>query len=141
MAKALRVLFDLNVVLDVLQRREPFFEASAQVLALAERGIIEGLVTAHSITTLFYLYTKARSASEARIAITELLQFLSVATVDQKTIEQALALPYKDFEDAVQMMAALHAKADYVMTHNIKDFKMGPLPVIQPTELLALLSD
>jgi len=111
------------------------------VLALAETGVIEGFLTAHTVTTLFYLYTKAKSASEARIAITELLQFLAVATVDQKTIEQALALPYKDFEDPVQMMAALHAKVDYVVTCNIPDFKKGPLPVMQPTELLALLSD
>jgi len=141
MATRFSALLDLNVILDVLQRRQPFYETSARVLALAETGVIEGLVSAHSITTLFYLYAKAQSASEARIAITELLQFLSVATVAQKTIEQALALPYKDFEDAVQMVAALHATADYVVTRNIADFKLGPLPAILPAELLALLSD
>lgn len=139
MAAAFRVLLDLNVILDVLQRREPFFENSARVLALAETGVIKGLVSAHSITTLFYLYAKAQSANEARVAITDLLQFLSVATVDQRTIEQALALPYKDFEDAVQMVTAIHAAADYVVTHNVADFKMGPLPAIMPAELLALL--
>ncbi len=136
---AIRVLLDLNVILDVLQRRERFFENSARVLALAETGVIEGSVSAHSITTLFYLYAKAQSANAARVAIADLLQFLSVATVNQKTIEQALALPYKDFEDAVQMVAATHAGADYVVTRNVADFKMGPLPAIMPAELLALL--
>ena len=136
---AIRVLLDLNVILDVLQRREPFFSNSARVLALAETGVIKGLVSAHSITTLFYLYAKAQSANEARVAIADLLRFLSVATVAQRTIEQALALPYKDFEDAVQMVAALQAAADYVVTRNIVDFKMGPLPAIKPVELLALL--
>jgi len=139
MATAFRVLLDLNVILDVLQQRRPFFENSARVLALAEMGAIDGCVSAHSITTLFYLYAKAQSDAEARVAITDLLQFLSVATVDQRTIEQALALPYKDFEDAVQMVAALHVGADYVVTRNIADFKMGPLPAIMPAELLALL--
>ena len=136
---AVRVLLDLNVILDVLQRRQPFFENSARVLALAETGVIEGLVSAHSITTLFYLYAKAQSANEARVAIADLLQFLSVSTVDQKTIEQALALPYKDFEDAVQMVAAIHAAVDYVVTRNVADFKLGPLSAIMPAELLALV--
>jgi predicted nucleic acid-binding protein len=139
MATAFKVLLDLNVILDVLQRRQPFFETSARVLALAEKGVIEGSMSAHSITTLFYLYAKAQSDAEARVAIADLLRFLSIASVGQQTIEQALALPYKDFEDAVQMVAAIHAGADYVVTRNIADFKMGPLPAIMPAELLALL--
>lgn len=139
MATAFRVLLDLNVILDVLQQREPFFENSARVLALAETGVIQGMVSAHSITTLFYLYAKAQSADAARVAIADLLQFLSIATVAQKTIEQALALPYKDFEDAVQMVSSLHAGADYVVTRNVADFKMGPLPAIMPAEFLVLV--
>lgn len=34
----MRTLVDTNVILDVLLKREPFFEASSQVLALAEKG-------------------------------------------------------------------------------------------------------
>jgi len=77
MATAFKVLLDLNVILDVLQRRQPFFETSARVLALAEKGVIEGSMSAHSITTLFYLYAKAQSDAEARVAIADLLRFLS----------------------------------------------------------------
>ena len=139
MAAKTRVLLDLNVILDTLQRREPYFANSARVLAYAERGLIDGLVAAHSWTTLFYLYAKDQSAKQAHVKLTELLQFLSVATVNQSVIEQSLNLPYQDFEDAVQMMAAVKAGADFLVTRNIRDFKEGPLPVLQPSELLALL--
>jgi predicted nucleic acid-binding protein len=139
MATGLRVLLDLNVVLDVLQRREPFYTASAQVLALAEAGQLEGGVAAHSITTLFYLLAKDRSPQIARVAVGDLLSILSVAGVDGDILEQALALPYDDFEDAVQMMAAVHAGADYLVTRNLADYREGPLPALQPAELLALL--
>ncbi|MEJ2212189.1 MAG: PIN domain-containing protein [Anaerolineae bacterium] len=139
MATRLRVLFDLNVILDVLQRREPFYAASAQVLASAETGELEGWVAAHSITTLFYLLAKDRSPQLARVAIGDLLSILSVAGVDGDIIEQALGLPYSDFEDAVQMMAAVHAGADYLVTRNLADYREGPLPALQPAELLALL--
>ena len=139
MAAKLRVLMDLNVILDVLQQREPFYAMSARVLASAEIGRIEGWIAAHSITTLFYLYAKHHSAEQARVKLTELLSILSIAAVDQTVIEQALTLPYRDFEDAVQMMAAVRAGAQYVITRNVPDYKGGPIPALEPAELLTLV--
>jgi predicted nucleic acid-binding protein len=139
MERRTRVLIDLNVILDTLQKREPHYRESASVLAYAERGIIEGIVAAHSWTTLFYLYKKSQSSDLAKVRITELMQFLSVAALGPAVVEQALNLPYKDFEDAVQMMAAVRSGAEYLVTRNMQDFKAGPLPAIQPVELLAIL--
>ena len=139
MAAELKILIDLNVILDVLQRREPFYDMSARVLAVAERGMVEGWVAAHSLTTLFHLVARYQSAEQARVALTDLLIFLSVAAVDHMVIEQALNLPYPDFEDAVQMMAAVRSGVRYLITRNVRDYDMGPLPVLQPVELLALL--
>ena len=135
----LNILFDLNILLDVLQNRAEFYAFSAHLLARAETGSIQGWLAAHSITTLFYLIAKDKSPEQARVTITSLLQFLKVAPVDQNTIEQALALPYRDFEDAVQMAAALRIQADYVVTRNPRDFDPTPVTVVQPAELLALL--
>jgi predicted nucleic acid-binding protein len=141
MDNKLRVLIDLNVVLDVLQRREPFYAASAQLLALAETGQIEGLLAAHSVTTLFYLISKTQSAAVARATLTSVMQFLKIATISHDTIEQSLNLAYKDFEDAVQMVAALQSKADFLITRNIKDYQPPLIPVMQPVDLLATLSE
>jgi len=135
----LKVLFDLDVILDLLQRREPFYAASARVLACAETGTVEGWVAAQGLTTLFYLLTKYQSVEQARVTLSELLNFLSVATVDRAVIEGTLNLPYQDFEDAVQMVAAVRSGAQYLVTRNVQDFRSGPLPVLQPAELLALV--
>ncbi|MGC9333423.1 MAG: PIN domain-containing protein [Anaerolineae bacterium] len=139
MAPEFKVLIDLNVILDVLQRREPFYEMSARVLAAAETGLVEGWVAAHSLTTLFYLLAKHQSTEHARVVLTELLTILSVAAVDRSVIDQALNLPYSDFEDAVQMMAAVRSGARYLVTRNVREYGVGPLPVLQPAELLALV--
>lgn len=139
METRIKVLIDLNIILDVLLHREPHFADSARLLALAETKFIEGFVAAHSWTTLFYLYAKDQSAEIARVRLTDLLQFLAVAPVNQETIEQALNLPYKDFEDAVQMIAAVKIGAKYLVTRNVKDYKAGPLPALKPAELLALV--
>lgn len=135
----LDILFDLNVILDVLQERVEFYEFSACLLLYAETGKIQGWVAAHSVMTLFYLIAKDKSPEQARVAITSLLQFLKIAPVDQNTIEQALNLPYRDFEDAVQTIAALRIGADYLLTRNVRDYQPAPLSIVQPAELLAIL--
>jgi predicted nucleic acid-binding protein len=131
------VLIDLNILLDVLQKREPFYETSARLLALIETGKIKGYIASHSITTLFYLITKDRSTAEARAIITNLLQFMKVAAVDQSTIEQALNLDYPDYEDAVHMISAVQCKADYLITRNCKDYQPSLLSVLQPVDFLS----
>ena len=138
-ADNLQVLFDVNIILDVLQERKDFYNFSARLLAYAETGVIQGWLAAHSVTTLFYLIAKDKSPEYARVILTSLLQFLKIAPVDQNTIEQALNLPYRDFEDAVQMMAALHIHADYLLTRNVRDYQPAPIKVVQPVELLAIL--
>jgi len=139
MAAKTKVFFDLNIILDVLQNREPFYEASARLLAYVETGKIQGFIAPHSLTTLFYLVSKDQSPAKARATITNLLQFLSVAKIDQSTIEQAMSLSYRDFEDAVQMISAVQCKSDYFVTRNPKDFQPPMLTVIQPSELIALI--
>jgi predicted nucleic acid-binding protein len=139
MADLPTVLVDINILLDVFQMREPFYEASARLLALIEAGRVKGYIAVHSITTLFYLIQKDKSAAQARADVTSLLQFLEIAPVDQNTIEQALNLDYRDFEDAVQMISALQCKAEYLITRNVSDYLPALLPVIQPVDFLGTI--
>jgi predicted nucleic acid-binding protein len=139
MASNLSVLIDLNILLDVLQKRQPFYEASANLLAAVETGRITGYVAAHSLPTLFYLIKKDKGSAEAKSAITNLLQIIKISPVDQNTIEQALNLDYEDFEDAIQMMSAVQGKMNCLVTRNIKDYRPALLPVMQPVDLLATL--
>jgi predicted nucleic acid-binding protein len=133
------ILIDLNILLDVLQKREPFYSASANLLAAVEKVRVDGYVAAHSLTTLFYLIKKDRGIADAKALITNLLQFIKVASVDQTTIEQALNLNYPDFDDAVQMMCAVQCKVNCLVTRNIKDYQPALLPVMQPVDYLATL--
>ena len=140
MAEAkIRVLFDLNILLDVLQERKEYYHSSALLLAYAETDAIQGWLSAHSVTTLFYLIARDQSPEQARVTLTNFLQFLRIASVDQNTIEQALNLPYKDFEDAIKAIAALQVHAHYLVTRNVRDYQPAPLEVVQPAELLSIL--
>lgn len=133
-----RILVDTNIVLDVLAKREPHYTASAAIWAMVEHGKLEGVLAAHTVTTLHYLISKHLTHSQTNLTLTKLLQVFGIAAVDQQVILNALALGWSDFEDAVQMAAALNAGVDYLVTRNPKDFKESPVKVLQPGDLMAL---
>jgi hypothetical protein len=113
-ADNLKGLFDLKIILYVLQECKDFYDFSAHLLPYAETGAIQGWSAAHSVTTRFDLMAKHKSPEQARVTLTSLLQVLKIAPVDQNMIKQAQNLSYRDFEDAVQMIAALQIHADYL---------------------------
>ena len=133
------ILVDLNIILDVVQHRQPFYEESARVLDAVVRGEAVGRVAAHSITTLFYVINRVRNRETAVATLTSLLDIFTVAPVDDPTIRKALAWGWNDFEDAVQMAAAANIGADYLITRNPRDFQAGIIPVVQPAAFLTLL--
>jgi len=139
MASKIRVLVDLNVIIDVMQNRQPFYEDSAGVVDAVARGEVKGWLAAHSITTMFYVISRIRNRETAVQAVTSLLESFTVAKVDDTIIREALSLSWKDFEDAVQMASASAEGVDYLITRNIKDFQSGPVPGIQPPAFLTLL--
>ncbi len=61
----MRLFLDINVILDVLADRKPWVGKSAAVLSLLDHADVDGLVAAHSITTLFYLVSKHLGRKQA----------------------------------------------------------------------------
>jgi predicted nucleic acid-binding protein len=133
-----RVLIDLNVLLDVLMRREPYFDDAARLWALIETGQVEGFVAGHSFTTLYYLYRQQDDRAQAYWAIRQMLQVFDIADINRSVIEDAAALGWADFEDAVQASAAQAVDCDYVVTRNTQDYQEQPVAAIQPADFLAV---
>lgn len=134
-----RLLLDTNVVLDVLLDREPFAEDASSVWAEVESGRAAGLLSAHAVTTIHYLNSRAVGARAARDTTAALLSVFDVAPVDSGVLRSALALGWRDFEDAVTAAAARGARCSALVTRNPGDFKGSPVRVLTPAESLAWL--
>lgn len=130
-------MVDLNVVLDVLQKREPHFAASSQVLALIRRGTHKGCFPAHGITTVHYVTAKYAGEAKANQTLDWLLSSFEVAPCGKKDFLHARSLGMTDFEDAVVASLALSADCAFVVTRNTDDFCRSPVPAVTPEELLA----
>lgn len=89
-ANKIAALIDLNLVMDVLDKREPHVAASAAVWRAVETGQIRGYLAAHSITTLFYLVARQIGWQQATAVVKEVLQVFSIAAVDEQVIHQSV---------------------------------------------------
>jgi predicted nucleic acid-binding protein len=136
----MRVLFDTNVIVDLLLDRDPFSEAAATLTARVERGTLAGIVCATTITTVYYLVAKAANAEFARAQVRKLLELFEIAPVTRPVVEAAFELPFGDFEDAVIHEAAREALAEAIVTRNLSDFSKSSLPIYDPVELISVLA-
>jgi len=133
----MRILFDTNVILDVVLERVPFYHGSALALSRASSPRLLGLVSAHAIPTIACIVGKTKTAKDVRRVLESLLSGLSVAAVTDSEIRRALISPLADFEDALTLAAAEECQANYIVTRNTRDFR-GSVRAILPEIFLEI---
>ncbi len=134
----MNVLFDTNVVLDVLLERKPFFQTAQTLFSWVEEGILTGFLGATTITTVFYLSNKAIGNKNAHGAISKLLALFSVAPVNRSVLENALTSEFADFEDAVLYQSAAHAGVQAIITRDGEGFRNSKIAVYTPDEFVKM---
>ena len=131
------VLYDTNILLDVILNRAPHVRASAAALDLVGQGKVEGYVAGHAVTTIAYLVQREKGAAEARKALAHLLSRVHVAPVTDTSVRRALTLEFGDLEDAVCAASAQEAGCTVIVTRNPQHFRKGEPPALLPEAFLA----
>ncbi|MCI5122263.1 MAG: PIN domain-containing protein [Candidatus Electrothrix sp. AUS4] len=80
----MKVLVDTNVILDIALSREPFVEQAVRFFKEAQWHAIQLVMTAATITDLYYITSKAKGRETALSFIDDLLGFSDVASVDKE---------------------------------------------------------
>lgn len=131
------VLIDTNIVLDILEKRAPFYEASNNVLSLCASKKINGCIALHSVSNIFYILRKHYSAENRRRLLLGILDFLQIANAEHENVRHALERnDFSDFEDCLQDECAVQNNAEYIITRNIDDFVNSNIPAITPADFL-----
>jgi len=132
----MKLMFDLNLILDVVQRREPHYQASAAVLSTAIRGDVQGVFPCHGVTTVYYLLSRYADKAKADEVVDWLSSHLQIGTAGQREFQRARGLRFTDFEDAVVCAVAESSGCDVIVTRNLGDFHGSPVKVSSPEECL-----
>lgn len=131
-----RLFLDTNIVIDLLDKREPFYKDAVRLFTMAYNKQVELVVAPITYTTASYLL-RHHGSEGVRNLLANFRQLSRVATTDERVIDDSIASLFADFEDAVQYYTALKAKTDVIITRNIDDFSIAKLPVMTAAEFLA----
>lgn len=134
------VLVDTNIIIDALANREPYADNAKKILEKCAAREVTGILAAHSIPNMFYIFRNNFSQDERRFLLKNLCNIFKISDLNAKKILAALENEkFVDFEDCLQEECAVESMADYIVTRNPADFANSRVKVILPEEFLKKL--
>jgi len=135
-----RIFVDTNIILDLLADRKPHSKFAIALFEKAESQKVKLYVSSHSLATTYYLLKKYIDDKNLRLILLGLIEYVNVVPIDGHVIKRGLKSKHKDFEDALQIIAASSIdKMDCIVTRDLKDFKDSEIPVFSPDDILKKL--
>ncbi|MEM7658071.1 MAG: PIN domain-containing protein [Bacteroidota bacterium] len=128
----MRKLFvDTNIIIDLLAKRDQFYEVAAKLFSLADKKKVELIVSSLSCANTNYVLSKLKTSEIAREILSKFKVLITVADLTDKILELSLTdKSFKDFEDGLQYYSAIEYEAELIITRNLKDFRSSSLPVL-----------
>lgn len=138
----MKALLDTCVLIDFLQKREPFAVDARDVMLFAASNLIDGYTTAKAVTDVYYLtHRMTHDDGQARKIVSGLLSIIGVLDTTEADIQAALCSAVGDFEDAVMIETAKREHADCIVTRNEKDYAKAGIPVYSPAAFVQIIRD
>jgi predicted nucleic acid-binding protein len=133
-----KIFLDTNVVIDLLGKREPFYEDAKLFLNLAQRALAQLYIAECSLGNLYYLAFEIYKLPHAEETMDQFFSVCEIASGGKDIVRQSLSSSFKDKEDALQYFTALANKMDFLITRDKKDFSsVTQIPILTPKEFFA----
>ena len=131
----MRLLIDANVILDVLQNREPHVKDSSIIWKLCETRQAEGFISALTFANLVCVMRKKLNPEQIEEVLQKLSFIFTFTELSPSDLTSAAHLKWDDFEDALQSVTAERIHADHIVTRNVRDFLRSKVTAFTPSEL------
>jgi len=132
-----RIFVDTNIVIDLLSRRDPFYEEAATLFSLADKKVIELTVSFLTIANTSYALLRQMDSNKAKTILRKLRLIVKVLPLDDKIIGLALNdETFSDFEDGLQYFTAIENRQELIITRNLKDFKNSRLSTMTARQFI-----
>ncbi len=133
------VLLDTDVLIDLALDRVPYAEAAAGLIDTLEQKPGSAFVAWHSLSNFFYMVAPTRGKHQTKDFLLDLTRFVLVAPTTTEGLLLAGRLDFKDFEDAMQVAAAVACQASVIATRNLRDYRRSPVRAAEPQAVLSEL--
>ncbi len=133
-----KIFLDTDVILDLLSKRQPFYENSYKVFSLIDRNKIKAYTSPVIFANIHYILSKQLSKQIALQNLIKLRKFVNVVPITEEIIDLSLKSNFTDYEDSIQYYAALLSDISILLTRNLKDYKNAKIAVSTPEEYIKM---
>ena len=132
----MKIFLDTNVLLDYLLDRSPFADDAEEVVGVCTENGNLGAFSTLTACNMVYIMSKAIPRKDAEALVLQVAKLIGMTVVETEDIKSNLGAEHPDFEDAVQISAAVRWGADVIITRDKRGFTGSPLKVMTPAEFL-----
>lgn len=138
----MKVLLDTNVIIDVLQNREPWCKSGKEIFLSVARKDLSGCITAKEAADIHFFSKKqfkgeANVDDKARQILIKIFALFEILDTTESDCKNALSFPNNDYEDALMIETALRSGVDCIITRNTEHFSESPVKVYTPDTFVA----
>ena len=131
---------DTNIILSwLISSRDTHSEATSFMKEIF-MGRVEGFVSSHSLSDIFYIARKNYSVEERKNFLLLIASNFQIVPENQNDFFEVLSSPtFFDIEDGLQMRCAEKVVVDYIVTENLKDFLSSKVPAVDTASALKII--
>ena len=127
-----------DIILDLLLKRYDYYNNAAELMTKIDKRKYKGYTTPLVIANIHYIMTKFGGKKKSIKNIRKLRKLISILSIDEKIVDEALLSDNTDFEDTIQYITSEKNNTDFIITRNKGDFKNSKLPVLNAKEFLRI---
>ncbi|MCL2008736.1 MAG: PIN domain-containing protein [Treponema sp.] len=132
------LFLDSDIIIDLLAKREPFYEFAAKIFTLAYEKKLKLYTSPVVLSNLFYVLRKIKGYNKTERLIKNLRLVISILPIDEKIVDLTLNSNFSDFEDGLQYHTAKEHSIFSLITRNKKDYKVKDIIVQTAEEFLKM---
>lgn len=137
-----RIFLDTDVAIDILSKRDPFFEQSVKLIEYSNEKPAILCISEGCIYNMIYLAYDSLKINNSDRALSLFISKCEVLQSNKQILLSAIQSSFKDKEDACQYYTAQHNLVNFFITRHKKDYSpySSSIPVYTPTEFLEIFN-
>ena len=136
----MKILFDTNIIIDYLQKRNNY-DSAHELIIRASKKEFSAYITAKSYADIHYLVKhNTHDEKNTRNTLNTLAKVFRLIDTTENDCIFALASKINDYEDAIMDESGYRAGVDYIVSGNYKDFKEAKCKVLKQSEMIEVLN-
>src|SRR5690554_2501335 len=102
-----RLLINTNIVIDLLAKREEFYDEAAELFSRADKKELSLTISSLTFANTNYVLSKHKGYRQAKEILRKFKVLIEILSLDEKIIDLALSDDdFPDFEDGLQYYSA-----------------------------------